>query len=235
MKHSIIYLNAFPDKKIKSLGNKGLIKISHNKHLIDYNLSLLNKFYNNSTIVIVGGFESRKLLKYLNNNNSFSKSKNQLIYIEHSPDDRWNIGKSISEALINNDADSATIYNSSLFLDPKIFNIAQNQSTSFVLCKSGKNDGVGCITNDNVITQCFYGLENTIYDFLYLDKNAFSFLKNYIKNSNINKLYLFEIINLCVDNSIQIKLVNINKKLVQTIDSVQSINYIKQKQKKHAK
>lgn len=235
MKHSIIYLNAFPDKKIKSLGNKGLIKISHNKYLIDYNLSMINKFYNNSNIIVVGGFESKKLLKYLTNSKAFTKSKNDLNYIEHQPDDRWNIGKSIYEALINNETESATIYNSSLFLDPKIFITAKKQTSSFVLCKSGKADGVGCVTNNNLITQCFYGLENTIYDFLYLDKNALSFLKKHIINSNIDKLYLFEIINLCVDNNIEIKLVNINKKFIQTIDSIQSINSIKQKQKKHAK
>jgi hypothetical protein len=235
MKHSIIYLNAFPDKKIKSLGNKGLIKLSHNKCLIDYNLHLLNKYYSNSEIIIVGGFESKKLFKYLNHSNAFIKSKNNILYTEHNPDDRWSVGKSISTALINNSAESATIYSSSLFIDPKVLDQTRKQSSSFVLCKSGKNDSVGCITNNDCIAQCFYGLENTIYDFIYLDKNAFEFLKTYIKYKNIDKLYLFEVINLCIDNGIQIKLFNINKKLIQIIDSVQSVNTLKHKIKNHAK
>jgi hypothetical protein len=235
MKHSIIYLNAFPDKKIKSIGNKGLIKLSNSKCLIDYNINILNKYYSNSEIIIVSGFESKKLFKYLNHTNAFAKSKNNILYTEHNPDDGWNVGKSISTALVNNTSDTATIYSSSLFIDPKVFDKIKKQPTSFVLSRTGKNDGVGCITNDDMIAQCFYGLENTIYDFVYLDQKAFDFLKQYIKYKNIDKLYLFEIINLCIDNGIQMKLFNINKKLIQIIDSTHSINVLKNKIKNYVK
>ncbi len=62
---TLILLNAFPDKKIKSLGNRLLIDISKEYKIIDYQINLFLQIYKNINVVIVGSFETKKLKKYI--------------------------------------------------------------------------------------------------------------------------------------------------------------------------
>lgn len=227
--NSIMLLNAFPDKKIKSIGNKELIKLSNTKCLIDYKIDLFNTLYHHPEIIIVGGFEGKKLSKYL-----LSK-KYKTKYIEHEPKDIWNSGKSIMEGLDRVSGNSLLISSSSVVLDYSAIPNLQKTKSSFVVYQSQKSENIGCVVDDNNnIVRCFYGLDNCIYDMLFLDSQGIRSLRSIVNNTDISKMYLFEIINLCLLNGTQINMIKTNKKSVQTIDSIDSVKLLESKYKNYA-
>jgi len=230
--NSIILLNAFADKKTKSIGNKCLIKLTENKYLIDYNLYLFDRLYKDYELIIVGDFESKKLIKYMISNKIFD-NKIPVRYIEHEPKDVWNIGKSILEAVKVARGENILIMNSSIVMDKDLLSIIKKSKSSCLFCNSTKTDGIGCCATDNKIVRCFYGLDNEIYELLYLDKVSLNILRDCIKIDNISKMYLFEIINMCINNGAEINLCSVNKKLINVIDSISIIKTIQNKYKKY--
>lgn len=221
---SIILLNALPDKKIKSLGNKYLIKINKTQYLIDYQIKFLKSIFYNPEIVIVGGFDSKRLKKYISNHFQNTKIK----YIEHDIDDMTNIGTSIKFALNYISHQNLWIINSTVMLHNKVLDsIRSNTNESFVLTHKSKNN-IGYIDNNKKLVNCYYDLPNTILDTIYINK------KDIVKftdlcNSDIEKLYFFEILNLCVESNISLSTVDIPSKYVYLIDSILNIEKIKKK------
>lgn len=222
MNTSIILLNAFPDKKIKSLGNKYLLKINSNEYLIDYKIKLLKNLYNNPEIILIGGFDSKKLYKHI------IKHYSNIIYISHDFSSKYNIGKSILHGVERVTGESCFILNSNIIINKDIKQILDINSSGVLTQKNNKSMSVGCITNDGRVVNCYYGLSNQLYDALYIHKKDMSIFKKIINNTaNIEKLFLFEIINLCIENNIIIKSNLINKKFIHTIDSNTQLKNLK--------
>jgi hypothetical protein len=223
---SIILLNAFPDKKIKSLGNKGLIQISSQSNLIDYQIRFFEKLYNNPEIVVVGGFDHKRLNKYITHNKKTYNSKVKLI--DHDVDDSINIGKSIRVGLEKITNDSIVIYNCSTVLNYKLINKLKKHDESFIIAEQGIAGNVGCISQHHYALNCFYDLSDKIYDFIHLDQATLPMLHKIIEsNYHFDKLYLFEILNLCINFGAKMRLVYIEEKQASNIDSINSIKSLK--------
>jgi hypothetical protein len=226
-KYSIVLLNALPDKKIKSLGNKCLIKINKKYTLIDYQIDFFNSIFDNPEIIIVGGFDGKRLKKYIDNHLADINIK----YVEHAVDDGTNIGTSLAVAKKLISHKNCLIINSSLLLYSSIRSLLlDNLNSSFLFVHNtdkNKNE-VGYIQNNNKLINCYYGLPNIIFDCLYINSYDIEKFLN-ICGSNIQRYYLFEIINKCIEHDISIKPINITKKSILSIDSTNSIKHIRDK------
>lgn len=210
--HSVI-LNALPDKKIKSLGNKCLLKVSKNKNLISHNLDIINHI--SDIVDIICGFEYKKFRKYIESN--FIIEKINLIY--HDIDESTNIGKSIRIACQDIKNTSILFINSSIILQKNILK-KLNFDSSFAVVRTKDSSDIGCIIHNNTVVNCFYGLPNKVYDILYIHDRDLDIFKNYIINTkNFDKLYMFEIINLCINYGIQIKGIDIHPIQIHSIES----------------
>ena len=223
-KYSILILNALPDKKIKSLGNKGLIKINSKDYLIDYQIKFLQLIFKNPEIIIVGGFDSKRLKKYIDNN-----FKNYNIkYIDHKIDNKTNVGTSIRHGMKLISNTNCLIINSSLLFDINISKIIlKNISSSFALVHNGKGS-VGYTTKNNYLLNCYYDLPNSILDCVFINTIHLDSFKR-ICASPIDNLYLFEIINKCIQLDVKFKPVNIPIQALHNIDSLQNIEKVKSK------
>lgn len=226
---SVILLNAFPDKKIKSIGNKALIKISKDSLLIDYHIKFFNKIFDKPQIIIVGGFESKKLEKYISS--KFSTSN--IVYIEHDISETLNIGKSISEAIKHVNHNNILVANCGTLINMSVSSILSSTRNSYIVSSNDDQSKIGCILDNEYIINCFYDLPNTIHDFLYLDEKGSFILKEITADNNIDKLYLFEIINMCVHSGCQIGLLDINKKHISVLDNIKKIKSIQRKINKY--
>lgn len=223
MKHniSIIVLAAFPDKKIKSLGNKSLLKVSKNTTLLEHQIAALYEIYKKPQIIVVGGFEGKRLNKLINSS-SYTKD---VEYIEHAILPTFNVGKSINDGIKMTNNNNILIYNSCLVLKRKAFSkVLNNKKQSYVLCSKDTKGDVGCIDDNNNLINCFFDIGHKVYDFLYLSENDGLALKNMCKSGIVkDNQYLFEIINLCISQNISISTLDINEKEVKIIDSIDSI------------
>lgn len=213
---STIILNAFPDKRIKSLGNKCLLKVSKNKNLINHHIDIFKDV--SSQIVLVCGFEYKKLKKYIDDNLCDTVS-----YVHHNIDDKVNIGKSILTLLSQVDISNGLLFiNSNLIINKSLIKKLDFNSSFIIKSKQNDND-IGCIVDQSsgTVINCYYGLQNKLYDILYISKNDLSTFKDITKYKNFHKMYLFEIINLCIDNKISIRYIDVKTSTINTIDSIQ--------------
>jgi len=217
-KNSIILLNALPDKKTKSIGNRCMVDINDKYNILDYHISYLRKIFHNPEIVVVCGFDTKKIKKYI-----ATKYKN-VIYVEHHIDDFTNAGQSVRAGLDHISTRNCLILNSNHILQQNIIHkLKKNIDSSFV-CYSNTKGDIGYIQENNYITNCYYGLPKNIYDIVYMDRKQIEIL---LSLTNISKLYLFEIINECINNGLKIKPLEIPQKSVITINNIKNIERIK--------
>lgn len=223
---SIILLNAFADKKIKSLGNKYLIKINKSYHIIDYQIQFLQSIFNNPQIIIVGGFDSKRLKKYIDNN---LNEKCGISYIDHDIEEITNIGTSIRKGMDIVRNDNVWVLNANILLGLQLRDtINKNLSHSFVLTHKAKSS-IGFISDEtNKLVNCYYDLPYSILDSVFIHKKDFIKFTN-ICSTSIEQLYFFEVLNLCSNANITLRTVEIPSKYIYSIDSIANIEKIKKK------
>lgn len=226
-KYSIIILNALPDKKIKSLGNKCLININRKSNVIDHHISLCDNLFDDPEIVIVGGFDSKRLKRYIDTN--LSSSSKKIKYIEHDIDDNTNIGTSLQYAINNITNNSCFILNSSVLLARSSYKILNNNLTSsFVVVNNDIHGNIGYTSDNNKLINCYYDLPSNVLDCLHIVSKDFpEFYK--ICQSDISRYYLFEVMNKCIEHKVSLKVVELQTKMFNTIDSANSIKKLREK------
>lgn len=218
---SVVLLSALPDKKIKSFGNKCLLKINKHQCLLDYQIYILNKIFSYPEIVVVGGFDGKKLSKYINN--KFKQSSN-IRYVEHQINHKINTGASIIEALKYISNSSCLFLSNSLLFDNRLSSFLKHHNNSYTVISNSKDASVGCLVDDKKnLINCYYGLPNGISDILYICQTDIDRFKNLSETRNFDKLYLFEIINLCLNYDMIIKGISVNTKLINSIDNCTKI------------
>lgn len=220
---SVVLLNAFPEKKIKTLGNKGLIEIKKNNRLIDYHIDYFSSFASN--IIIVDGYDNKKMQKYLETKGYLNNKK--IKYISHEIDDGSNIGTSIKYALkyiVN--THGLLIHNTSIILNKKIITKLHSMKNNFCIVQKNKSkNDIGCLTKDSQIITCFYGLPIKLLDTLYIDKKNITKFLDMIKNTDkISNMFLFEIINTAIEIGIFIEAMEVNDASVKHITSSKIYN-----------
>ena len=61
-RYSIIIPSAGMGKRMRSYGPKSLIKVTPDKNIIDNQIEIINKNFNNHEVILVCGFEADKLM-----------------------------------------------------------------------------------------------------------------------------------------------------------------------------
>lgn len=229
-KNTVIIINIFPDKKMKSLGNKGLIKLSNESLLIDHHINYFNNIFNKPDIYILGNFEFNKLDKHV------TKYHN-VHHIFCDTNDETNIGGIIAPILSQIPTGSNVfITQSSILYFTKDKNNL-NKNYSYVIGSSNNVcSGIGCIVNDNKVINCCYDLPNQIYDALFLCHKDIVFINHILSQTkNIHKFFLFEILNTILDHSLLFKLNTLDSKNIAVLDSGSKIPDIQKKVIKYEK
>lgn len=218
---TVIILASMPDKGMKSLGNKSLMKLD-SKSIIDYQIKHIQKAYKNCNIIIVCGFESKKFIRLIDH-------KKNVFVIEHDIDEYTNFGKSLRVSVLNNpiiDGDVIVINSNVIVGSDLISKLAYNQSFLLINKNSKFESPIGCTYNDDEIEYIFYDLRNKICEFIYLNQHDVQVLKTVLCEDTDNK-YLFEIINLCISKGIKLTPIVMNTDSIVLYDSVNKIKKIK--------
>lgn len=231
-KTSIIIIHSLPDRKTKSLGNKALIDLGKYT-ILDYQIEFINKLVKDPEIIIVGGFEHKKLSKYISKNKKYHKIK----YIYHEITEYVNIGLSIRLGLRLATGNDVIIMNGNLFIDKKAIKDIKNKykNTNIILSTKQKKSQIGCIKNHNKVLQnCFFDLPYSIYDFIRINKQSLPHVKNLIyATHDLDRFYLFEIYNIMINNNIELETVDIDSRYIDVLDNINTIQKITRKQKKY--
>lgn len=215
---SVILLNAFPEKKIKTLGNKGLIDIQKNKKLIDYHIDYFSSIASN--IIIVDGYDNKKMYKYLESSGYLDNKK--IKYTYHDISDGNNIGTSIKYALEHTTTNSGLLmHNTSTLFNKKTISKLRSMKNNFCIVQKNKcKNDIGCLIKESKIVTCFYGLPIKLIDSLYIDKkNITKFLEIINSTDKISNMFLFEIINIAIEMGIVIEPMEVGNSYIKHITS----------------
>jgi CTP:phosphocholine cytidylyltransferase-like protein len=205
-------------KGMKSIGSKALLKIKQSISVIEYQINEIKKYNNHNNITIVSGFEHDKILKL------YSNTKN--INIVYNPDyANTNHGASLSIFLdqLQHTKNLLVITNGVLFKNNP-FKAKPGQShTSQIYCinKPKTNFDIGYI-GESSIEYLFFDLPNKWTECVMFNPDAISAIKN-IDKQRISQMYLFEIINLLIEQKIHFNVQTADKKNFMKINNVRDI------------
>lgn len=205
-------------KGMKSIGSKALLPVSKNMSIIEYQINCLKKYYNPIDIFVCTGFDHEKIRK------KTSKYKN-IHYIYNSNYATDNHGASISLCLQQHKLDSAIILNNGVLMFNKLPSLTTSSIFTMNECRNNEFE-IGC-SSGTKIDYLFYGLPTKWAECMYLDHNGMQIIKDIIKTKNIDKLFLFEIINLILIKMHGINTLPVKKNTFIKINSLKDVTIAK--------
>lgn len=187
--YDIIIPAAGCSSRMKGAGCKPLLKLGY-KRLIDYQLESINKLFNKKNIIVVSGFESEKVINYLDQ---------KVINIENDRFELTNVVKSISIGLKACLSNSVIIIYGDLFFTKQAINHAYRNQSFVVLSKTMKDNEVGCTINNGILENMFYELPKKWGQIVYFTGKELLLLKKIVHKKEYEKSYGYEIINKVID------------------------------------
>jgi|APGre2960657373_1045057.scaffolds.fasta_scaffold01681_4 hypothetical protein len=216
-----ILIASIPDKNIKNMSNKALVRI-HKDIFLNHQIKNLLKTNKKAKIFIICAFESKKIL------DNIIKHK-RVNCINHTYTEYSNVGESLKNIISHiPDNSDISIINISMVIDPGLIKNLKLKDSAVIVSQSAKfKSKIGCtIDHNNNVEFVFYDLPNKICEYLYINKKDNGIFKWVIKNHIKNNMYLFEIINELIHHNIQINTIKLKTNIMH-FNSIDQLTNIK--------
>jgi CTP:phosphocholine cytidylyltransferase-like protein len=194
---NIVILGDRYRKGNKNQGCIGLIKINKSTNLLQQQYKSIRTSFDNANIYYVYGFEYKKFGMYVQNN------KYDICYIYNQHYEKLNEGFSIANIIPKLD-EGTLIIDGSNILSAKAFANFDSEVSQVFIDKTNKSN-IGCIINHNVVENIFYDLNTSIHNMFYVSQKDLPILKNELMNPKTHNMFLFEIMNNCINNGVNFK------------------------------
>lgn len=214
-----ILIASIPDKTIKHMSGKALIKI-HQDIFLNHQIKNLLKTNKKAHIFVMCAFESKKILEQIFTHKRVS-------YISHDYTEFSNVGQSLRSVIDHIPPNSdIQIINLSMVIDPIIIKNLKLKESSIIINHSAKfKSKIGCtLDRDNNVEFVFYDLPNKICEYLYISKKDNDMFKFIVKNNIKNNMYLFEIINTLILHKMSISTIEMKSNIIHFNNIDQIIN-----------
>ena len=202
---AVILISSLPDKGMKSLGHKGLMKLG-DITLIEAQINHILAAYRHAHIYITCSFDAKKIIRAIKNINK----NTSISIIEHDLDAETNFGKPV------------IILNTNIIAHTRSL-VALKYDRSFILSNTNKafDTNVGCTynTSDGLVEYIFYDLEPKICECVYLTPQDRHLLETILCSKTDNQ-FLFEIINSAIVKELKLHIQQIDTKDVILFNSL---------------
>lgn len=184
---------------------------------LDYQISSILNTYNRSKVFVVGSWSEDFKMKKIP----------RVKYIKYDTNDLSNIGLAINKSIKYISNASLAIMNIEMFFDHKILSKLTMKNNAIIVNKNNKFcSKIGCTIENNKVSFIFYELENKVCEFVYIHKNSLDNFKQIIEDKVSNNMYLFEILNILIENNIQLDPCITNENIVHVYNT-KDINKIR--------
>lgn len=191
---NIIVLGDKYQKRMKSKGCVGLIK-QNNQHTISHQYKVLKKYFPDANIVYVYGFDSKRLLSYIDKHH---ESYEDLVMIHNTNYDKHNYSYSLYLAQKYLNDDCMIIFGDHLIKSGTFNNFKPNLgSQAFINTK--QKSKLGCIINNSQIDNISYDLDNYLCEIYFISKAHIKQLRSLVSNTTYHNCFIFELINKMID------------------------------------
>ena len=194
---NIIILGDKYRKGNKNQGCIGLIKINKSTNLLQQQYRSIKGSFDSANVYYVYGFEHKRFSLYIENNNY------DICYVYNQHYEKLNEGFSIA-SIINSLNGGALIIDGSNILSSKAFANFDSKVSQVFIDKTNKSN-IGCTINHNVVENIFYDLNIGVHNMFYISQKDLPILKNELENPKTHNMFLFEIMNNCINNGVCFK------------------------------
>lgn len=215
-------------KGMKSIGSKSLLSIANNLSILEYQIQYLKKYYYPINIYLCTGFNHDKVSEIT------SKYKN-IHYCYNENYETENQVGSLIQCISEYKITKNTLIFTNGFVPIEKISINPEQCSIDVTTKSTKIPFEIGTNAGNTPTYLFYGLPNKWTEYLHLNEISISYIHSNLTNNKDQyaKMFLFELINILIDNGIKVYSHSINKNLPLKVNSIKDINIAKKYYEKH--
>lgn len=217
---NIILLSSEITKGMKSYGPKAFVPIgtkNDKKPLIIKQINnILDIYTKNVNIYVVIGFEYEKFNKLLDSYYPTNKYRN-IHRIYHKNYEATNNAYAMKLAMENIDKDDVLIIQNGILT--KYFPKSNKKSTLPLIKTKNTSFNLGMTTNNDHVKYLCYDLDNKWAEILYLSSKDLLKVKQIINKINIKQHFLFELINLLIENNIEFFTENISTKYITKINN----------------
>lgn len=209
---NIIILADKYQKRMKSRGCVGLIKLQ-NKNILHHQYNTLTNRFPLSKIIYVYGFDNKRLLSYIDKNNQLYE---QLICIHNNMYDQYNNAYSLYLAKEYLDDDTLIMFGDKV-ITHSTFKRFKHSQFSQIFVDNKSQSKLGCIIHNNTVENICYDLDNSLSEIYFISKDQAADLKNLVSNPILHNCFIFELLNKMIDSNKIIRPYFINKKTSNAI------------------
>jgi CTP:phosphocholine cytidylyltransferase-like protein len=206
-------------KGMKSVGPKSLLQIKKTLSVIEYQILELKKCYKEISINISIGFESERMIKAL--------SQYDVNLIINKEFKTTNQVKSIVDCVEEAEIKNLLVINNGVLFKKSFGEVCDTSSSAiYILDKSKPDFNIGCQTSSDT-TYLFYDLPEKWSECVFLNYDAITKIKDIAKNKNITQLYVFELVNMLIDNDYRFEKIKIPKNSIMKITGIKDLQRAK--------
>lgn len=193
---NIIILGDKYQKRMKSRGCVGLIKLNH-KNILTHQYKTLTTKFPNANIIYVYGFDNKRFVSYVNKN-LFNYPNMKLVYNPYY--DKYNNAYSLSLLHNHLHQDCLILFGDYIFKN-SIFNHFKRTDESQIFINRKAKTRLGCVISHDIIENISYDLDNYLSEIYFISKNQIEIFKNLVTNPNYHNYFIFEILNKMIDTN----------------------------------
>jgi CTP:phosphocholine cytidylyltransferase-like protein len=209
-------------KGMKSIGSKALLEVKKKISVIEYQIRLVKHISKDIDITTITGFESEKIIPIL--------EKHNINYIYNENYKNTNQSYSLKIFLENNkNINNLLIINNGILFKQNTIKkqMLSGDSKIFLLNRTKENFTLGCSTEQK-LEYIFYDLPELWSECVFFNKTTLDLITHILDNSNIDNMYLFELINnILGSHHLTIEKVYIDKKNIMKINSQKDLSKAK--------
>jgi choline kinase len=200
---------------MKSVGSKCLLKLKKNLTLIEYQISQAQKI-KPSLITINIGFDADNIKNKLSRYTTIN-------FLINKQYEKTNQAKNLIDYIHKFNPHNLLVISSGLMIKnhPITKYHLKNNCKIFTIDKNKQNFEIGCSNGSNV-EYLFYDMEQQWSEIFFLNHEAINVLKK-LNRTKFNQMYLFEVINILLNNKIVFEKVEINKKNIMKLNGLQDL------------
>lgn len=191
---NIIILGDKYQKRMKSKGCVGLIKINK-KNFLTQQYDILKNRFPDCTIVYIYGFDGKRFLSYVDKNNGQYENT---IFVYNKDYDKYNSSYSLNLIANYLNDDSMILFGDSL-ISNKVLDKFKEKRGSQVFVDTKNKTKLGCIINNTKIENISYDLDNYLPDIYFISRQHIDIFRKLITDPNNYNNFVFEIINKMID------------------------------------
>ena len=215
-KFSIIIPAAGEGTRMKSYGPKSLIKLCDDYTLIENQLYFINKTFKQCEIILVAGFEAKRVIE---------KTPSNIIKVVNKNYNETNVIKSIGLGLKRATTDNILVVYGDLVFNQFTLKAPLGIDSALLIDPSGLmgNDEVGCIIQNRMVQQVMYDLPNKWAQISYFTGKEAEMLRHFCNNPHFEMYFGFEIINMILNQGGTFTTYSHKKMMVTDVDSSKDI------------